>query len=617
MQKSRENLERLLRKLADVLEPPPDFTISEWADNERMLSSEASSESGKWDTSRAEYQREIMDAISDPLIERVVLMTSAQVGKTEIILNTLAYFITHDPAPILYVLPTLDMAQAISKDRIAPMVRDTPCLKGRIADSKAKNTGNTILHKSYSGGHLTLAGSNSPASLSSRPVRICLLDELDRMAVSSGSEGDPANLAIKRTNTFWNRKIVMVSTPTIKGISRIEQAYSDSTMEVYGLCCPSCGEYQQIRRKHIQHTYGSSKELIKVEAYCDHCGVISSENEWKRKHGKWLAQRSHANTRGFHLNEYVSPWKTWLQIELDFLEAKKNPETLKTFVNTSLGETWEEQGESVEATGLIARLETYTFPEAIRATTCGVDIQKDRIELEYVGWAKDRESYALNYIVLAGDTARSDVWQDLQDVLNQLQPDITCIDAGFNTTFVYDFCKKQLKLRVIPVKGQSGAGYAIIEDRKKRLQRLRGQRKTGIKPELIGTDQAKSMIYSMLKVDTIGANYCHFRNNGEFDPEYFDQLTGEKLITKILNGRPILAWKQTRPRVEALDCRVYNLAGLEILLQTDPNIFERNRNIIKEAKEVAQETYTERTVTTHRNNIRRSRSRNNFVHGWK
>ena len=607
-------INRISQTIFKIVAPPPDLTVSEWADSERKLSSESSAEPGRWRTDRAPYQKEILDAVNSQDVKQVVVMSSAQVGKTEIINNIVGYYIDNDPSPILLLQPTLEMAQAYSKDRLAPMVRDTSALSSKIADSKSRSAGNTMLHKTFPGGHITMAGANSPASLASRPIRILLCDEIDRYPASAGSEGDPVNLAKKRTTTFWNRKIILVSTPTVKDISRIEAAYADSTQEKYNLQCPSCGEFQQIKREHLQHDHTDEK-LTDVKAHCEHCGVIHSEREWKSLTGQWIANAEHQDTRGFHLNEYVSPWRKWLEIELDFLEAKKSTETLKTFVNTSLGETWEEAGETVDPTGLLSRLEYYEKPDCIRVTTAGIDVQKDRVELEFVGWTEGKESYALDYIVIPGDTTKPEVWDDLKDVLQQLGADVVCIDSGYNTQFVYSFVNKHKRLSLFAIKGQSGPGYSVIEDRKKRALRIRSSRRSGFKPELIGVDQAKTIIFSQLRIDEPGPGYCHFRNNGSFDAEYFDQLTGEKLTTKRQNGRPVLVWKAMRPRVEALDCRVYNLAALEIKLQRNPNALEEVK-IIKKVPE-KETTPGQKAMDQHKQKINRPQRKGGFVGGWK
>jgi phage terminase large subunit GpA-like protein len=235
-----------VRRSLTILTPPPALTIADWADAKRRLSSEASAEPGQWRTSRAAYQRGIMDAISDPEIESVVVMSSAQVGKTELLLNTVGFHVEQDPAPIMVVMPTERDAETWSKDRFSPMARDTPCLRGRISNPRSRDGNNKILHKKFPGGHLTIVGANAPSGLASRPIRILLCDEVDRYPFSAGAEGDPVNLARKRTVTVWNRKIVLVSTPTIRGSSRIEAAYEESDKRRFFVPCPECGEHQTL-----------------------------------------------------------------------------------------------------------------------------------------------------------------------------------------------------------------------------------------------------------------------------------------------------------------------------------------------------------------------------------
>jgi phage terminase large subunit GpA-like protein len=232
-----------------ALAPPPNVTVSQWADEFRVLSPEASAEPGRWDTTRAPYQRGIMDAIHDPLIQTVVVMSSAQIGKTEILCNILGYCIDVDPGPILVVQPTLEMAEAFSKDRLDPMLRDTPVLRGKVSDARTRDASNTIRHKTFPGGHITLAGANSPASLASRPIRLLLYDELDRGEVTA--EGDPLALAEKRTTTFWNRKHIIVSTPGIKGISRIEAKFAESDQRYSFVACPHCGFRHRLEWQHV------------------------------------------------------------------------------------------------------------------------------------------------------------------------------------------------------------------------------------------------------------------------------------------------------------------------------------------------------------------------------
>ena len=240
----RKALRQAYKQAAQVYAAPPVLTLSEWADKYRYLSPEDSAAAGRWVTESAPYQREPMDACSDALVEDVVFMWSAQTGKTQSLLNVLGYYIHQDPAPILMLQPTIEMAQTVSKDRFAPMLRDTPVLRGKVKDPRARDAGNTISHKTFAGGHVTFAGANSPASLASRPIRILLCDEVDRYPPSAGTEGDPVSLARKRTTTFWNRKRIYTSTPTLKGSSRIEALYEASDRRKFWVPCPHCADMQ-------------------------------------------------------------------------------------------------------------------------------------------------------------------------------------------------------------------------------------------------------------------------------------------------------------------------------------------------------------------------------------
>lgn len=579
--------------IARLATPPPDLTTSEWADVERRLSSEASAEPGRWRTDRAPYQRGIMDAINDPRINQIVVMSSAQVGKTEFLLNVIGYHIDYDPAPILLLQPTVDMAQAFSKDRLAPMIRDTPALKYKVDDIKSRTSGNTILHKTFAGGHITMAGANSPASLASRPVRIVLADEIDRYPLSAGTEGDPFTLAKKRTTTFWNRKIFAVSTPTVKGVSRIEALYEDSTQEQYCLPCPSCGEIQPLRWRNIV--------FDSVSHACEECGSEHSQDEWQKQHGKWISQAQHSSTRGFHLNELVSPWRRWEEIISDFKQAKKSPETLKTFVNTSLGETWEEEGETVDHSVLHQRREHYAsqVPQNACVLTAAVDVQDDRLEIGVEAWAAAEENWKIDFKILRGDPAKPELWQKLDDCLSarykhesgvELSISCTTIDSGGHyTQQVYKFVKGRESRRIFAIKGKGGVGVPVAS---------RPSRSNLGKVNLfsIGVDTAKETIYARLKNTDPGAAYVHFPVDPIFDEEYFEQLTAEKCVTKYVKGHPKREWIKTRARNEALDVSAYNLAALYIL---NPN-YQRLASRLLPSEEEKQEPTLPRTTQRRR-----------------
>lgn len=527
-------------------------------------------------TDRAPYQREIMDALGDATVETVVIMSSAQIGKTEIVNNVVGYHIHLDPAPILLLQPTLEMAEAWSKDRFAPMLRDTRALHGLVRDPRSRDSGNTLLHKRFPGGHITMAGANSPASLASRPIRLVLCDEVDRYPASAGAEGDPVSLARKRSTTFWNRKQLLTSTPTIKGASRIEAAYEQSDQRRYQVPCPHCGEYQVLKWQQVRwHTdpekEGDEKHQPATAVYvceANGCIITDADKPAMLKAGRWVAEAPFKGTAGFHINELYSPWVTFAQMVAEFLKAKKLPETLKTWVNTSLGETWEEAGETVDADILLQRKESWgdEAPEHAVVVTAGVDVQGDRIEIEVKGWGAGEESWSLDYKQFFGDPAQEQVWKELDTFLLrpiksktglQLNIACTCIDSGgHHTQAVYEFCRSRAMRGVFAIKGMSQAGKPLV-GRPSRNNR----HKLRFYP--LGVDTAKEVIFSRLRISEPGPGYFHFPL--ERDREYFLQLTGEKQVTRFTKGAARREWVKTRSRNEVLDCNVYALAALKLL----------------------------------------------------
>lgn len=568
----------LFTKIFEKLKPPPDITLSEWADKYRMLSSESSVEPGRWKTSKAPYQREIMDAITDINVKKVVVMSAAQIGKTDMaVINPIGYYIHYDPSPMLVMQPTVLMGETFSKERLSPAIRDTKVLSERIND-KSRNSGNTILQKIFPGGQVTIVGANSPSSLASRPVRILLADEIDRYPPTAGNEGDPLMLAEKRLTTYWNRKEVNVSTPTIKNLSRIEAEFEHSTQEHWHLPCPQCGALQRLAWSQIVF---NKDDLSNIEMACDACGCLSGEYEWKSggDKGKFVADNPGAETRGFHLNSLASYFVSWREVVEKFLFAneekkKGNIEPLKVWTNTELGETWEEEGTELEQDDLYNRREEYPaeVPAGVLCLTAAVDTQDDRFEIEVVGWGVEKENWGIRYQVIRGDLKQSAVWNELDEYLNQtferedglkLKIACTCIDSGGHfTQEVYRFCKARIARRIYAIKGKGGADVPYVG---------RPSTSNRVKTPLftIGVDTGKSVLYSRLQVETEGANYCHFPSNeaAGYDEAYFKGLTAEKLVLRYKKGRPQYEWvvKQGHKRNEALDVRNYATAALEIL----------------------------------------------------
>ena len=573
---------KLFNGLVKQLKPPPEITLSQWADQFRFLPSEAAAEPGRWRTSRAPYQKEIMNAITDIHIKKVVVMSASQMGKTDCaILNPVGYYVHYDPSPIMAMEPTLQMAEDLSKDRISTMIRDTPVLRKRIND-KSRTSGNTIMHKVFPGGHITLVGANSPASLASRPIRVLLADELDRYPPTAGKEGDPLFLAEQRTKTFWNKKTVVTSTPTIKGASRIETEYLNSTMGRWTVPCPCCGAYQTLEWSKIvfdsEHFMEGQKDVSMV---CEACGVLSGEAEWREQfqYGRYHEEHPERETKGFALNGLASTFSAWADIVQKFLEAnaeakKGNIEPLKSWTNTEMGETWEQEGESIEAEDIMARLEEYVaeVPEQVLYITCGVDVQDDRFEFEFVGWGIGKESWGIEYNILYGNTERMEVWQELDAHLQRtfrksdgttLTVFRTCIDSGgHRTNQAYKFCKQREYRGIFAIKGKGGFDVPFI-----------GKPSTANREQTklftIGVDTGKSLVMDRLGVKHPGPGYCHFPQGEEkgYGPDYFKGLTAEKRVLTYRKGQAMYTWElknKSFRRNEPLDIRDYATAALEI-----------------------------------------------------
>ena len=602
-----KNIEKVIQETNQTWTPPPNLKISDWADAYRKLSPESSAEAGAWRTDRAPYQREIMDSFNDPDIQRIVFCKSAQIGATEILLNVIGYYIDQDPAPMLIMQPTLQMAQAFSKDRLATMIRDSEKIRDCVKDPRSRDSGNTVLSKKFAGGNLNIVGSNSASGLASRPIRIVLADEVDRYESSAGAEGDPISLATKRTTTFWNKKIYMCSTPTIKGLSRIETAFEESDKRYYHVPCPECNVKQVLKWKNV--VWDENKPETANYA-CNECGSIidESKKQWMLKHGEWIASEPKSDTAGFHISELYSVWSTWADMAKSFLEAKKQPEMLKTWINTALGESWEEQGETIEHEELLERRLNYdsiTIPEAVLVLTAGVDTQKDRLELQMVGWGVNYESWVIEYKIFWGDPNASNVWQELDNYLKKrfktetgrvLTISCTCIDSGgHHTNQVYQFTKPRQGRRVFAIKGLSQAGKPIAN-----RPTFVGKNKAVLYG--VGVDSAKEAIFARLSSEPEDTT-LHFCS--DLDEEYFKQLTAEKRVTKFVRGRKTLIWKQIRPRNEALDTLVYNFAAIYIL---NPNYDTIQERIL---------TNTSKAPEKDNKKPKRGINRGNFATSWK
>jgi phage terminase large subunit GpA-like protein len=511
-----------------------------------------------------------MDAIRDPSVFEVVVMKAAQVGWTETLNNCIGYHIHQEPAPILLLQPTLEMAEAWSKDRLAPMIRDTPVLRKLIADPRSRDSGNTLLHKRFLGGHLTVIGANSPAGLASRPIRILLCDEVDRFPPSAGAEGDPIDLAKRRTATFRNRKILMGSTPTIKGSSRIEAAFEQSDQRFYFVPCPACGEFQKLAWANVRWPDGRPELAVYV---CASCGIEIEESGKldMMLRGEWRASRASTGVAGFHLSQLYSLWTSWREMAQDFLRAKRFPETLQTWINTALGEPWEDKGESLEPAALMGRRESYTsnsLPAGVVMLTAGTDVQGDRLETTIYGWGADEEAWRVELIVTRGDPGNDALWAEHDEILKrrfktddgrELVIESCCVDSGGHfTEQVYRYCNRRKRFRVWAIKGIGGPGKLVWPRRPGR-----GGKSKSADVWLIGVDTIKEIIYGRLrKIASPGPGYMHF--DASTDEVWFEQLTSETVVYRQVQGRRVRLWRprQTGIRQEGLDCTVYAYAAM-------------------------------------------------------
>jgi phage terminase large subunit GpA-like protein len=556
--------------------PDPLLTVSEWADQYRVLSTRASAEPGPWRTERTPYLKEIMDCLSPSSpVERVVFMKGAQVGATECGNNWIGYVIHQAPGPMMAVQPTVEMAKRNSKQRIDPLIEESEVLRKLVRDPRSRDSGNTVLAKEFPGGVLVMTGANSAVGLRSMAARYLFLDEIDGYPGDVDDEGDPIQLVAARARTFARRKIYLVSTPKITGLSRIEAAFEESDQRRYWVPCPICGEYQTLKFAQLTWPKGKPKQAVYV---CEHC---SARLENHQKHtmlarGEWRPSAvGDGRTAGFWLSSLYSPvgWFSWADAAEMFEKARKNPTLLQVFINTVLGETWAEAGDAPDWQRLYERREDYrlgTVPAGGSFLVAGCDVQRDRLEIALVAWGRHRENWLTDYVVLDGDTSRPEVWDRLTDLLNTTYRHASgarlgivrmAVDSGFATQQVYAWARRQGPGRVLVTKGYE-TGSAPIGQPSAVEVTLDGRKiKRGVKVWPVATGMLKSELYGWLKLERPTAEsgkpyppgYCHFPQLPE---EFFKQLTAEQLVPKVVKGYRKLEWVKTRERNEALDTYV-------------------------------------------------------------
>lgn len=591
----------------EALLPEIELRLSEWAETYRRLPSKTSSEPGPWRNARTPYLVEPMDCLSaGHPAEEIVVMKGTQIGGTEAGNNWIGYVIHQAPAPMMAIQPTLNLAKRFSKHRLATMIDEMPVLHGRVAEKRSRDAANTTLMKDFPGGILVIAGANSAADLRSMPCKYIFADEIDGYPFDVDGEGDPLALADKRASNFPRRKKFKTSTPTTKGFSRIEQAFLATDQRYYQVPCPHCSEYQVLRWSNLRWAREPEHQPETAHYVCAHCGAEIAEHNKTAMlaAGRWVPTAPGNGKRvGFHLSTLYSPlgWESWASLVRQFVESKHaldagDDTKMKTFVNTCLAETWEEQGDQVKPDGLQSRAEKYalrTIPLGGLVLTMSVDVQGNRLEYKIKAWGRLEESWTVDYAVLYGDPAdvgSASVWNELRRIIttplrhecgNELRVRACAIDSGGHHTHeVYQFCRSARHLNVFAVKGLSQSGRPILGKPTVVDVNTRGEKiKKGAQLWLIGTDTAKSLIYGRLKVDDAGPGCMHFSE--ELPADYYEQLTSERLVTRYVKGRPRLEWiKPSGRRNEALDLEVYAIAaahklGLNRFRVTDWDALER------------------------------------------
>lgn len=571
--------------------------MSEWADEFFYLPAKGNAIPGKYKTSRTPYQRDMLDDDIDPTVIEYFWIIAKQMGKTLCFLIQNGYFMDQEPSSILMVYPAIEDAKAFARDKLMPAVRATPRLKGKIASKRKRDAGNNIRHKEFPGGEIDIAGSNSPSTLRQRSKRIVKCDEID--AYKPNKEGDPVEQADGRAETFHNAVKGKASTPGIKNVSRVEAGFLRSDKQYWFCPCPKCKTWQTLKWSQVKWEFeqpngGVVSDPEKAVYVCESCHSHLSDADRIDMvlGGEWRATAPFKGRRGRHLSGLYrvigkkKAFKTYLHEFVEgFLEAKRKGSSAQmVWVNTFLAETWQEEGEQPSASPLLERCEVYSdslLPAQALVLVAGVDVQKDRIEMETVGFGIGEESWGIRYDTFMGKPLLSAVWDQLDAALKRefnhpsgakLKIECACIDTGHLTDEVYKFVRPRQGRMVFATKGSAVPASPLVSMAKKS-----GVRK--VKLHMIGTDTAKSLIYQRLKLETPGPGFMHFPIGYTLD--YFNGLTAERMVTEYRRGFPINVWKcfPDGARNEQLDIRVGAQAALKILNVTDWSFQQLAKNL--------------------------------------
>lgn len=608
------------------------MSLHVWAESHGHLSAESSADVGKWKS--LPYQVGIMEAISDERYEGVVVKKSARVGYTKILNHAIGYFIEHKPSSILLVQPTIEDAEGYSKEELAPYLRDVEVLRDLVSDAKAKDGTNSILHKLFPNGVLSIIGANSPRGFRRISRRVILLDEVSGFPKSAGSEGSPVKLAIRRGEYYADRKVVAGSTPTLTGECQITELFEETDQRYYFIPCPHCGHKQYLK---FQNLKWPDEEPMAAYFECEakKCKIEHKDKRDLVELGEWIATAETKKARwvGFHIwaAYSYSPNSTWGHIACEWLEAKRQgPEALQTFVNTVMGETYDENfAERNNAKDLMARAESYslgTAPEKVLFCTAGVDVQDNRLAIKIVGWGHDDESWVINYMEIHGNPGEAAVWKSLDALLDapvihskykDLKVRAAAVDSGGHFTHeVYQYTRERKHKMYVAIKGASQrAKPAIGKPTSVDVNYRTGKTlKRGAQLYPVGTDTIKASIYSRLKVVEPGAKYVHFSH--ELTEDYYKGLQSERKIVKIKRGMKVTEWVKvsSHARNEPWDCFVYAFAAKELFLSKYPK--KLSYSIVEKELEL-KKSESKATVKKTKPKAYNPQSGGGFVGSWR
>jgi phage terminase large subunit GpA-like protein len=582
-----QELAFVVARAAAALRVEESLSVSEWASRYRILSRKASGEPGPWRNERTPYLTEIMDCLSsNSPVQEVYVMKGAQLGFTEAGNNWVGYVVDHAPGPMLMVQPTEVMAKRNSRQRLEPMIEDSPRLAGKIKLKRntLERAANSTLIKEFPGGMLVMTGANSASGLRSMPARYGFLDEADAYPADVDGEGDPVNLALARMRTFARRKLFMPSTPTLSGASRIEQAYNLTDRRVFFVPCQNCGHMQPLVWEQIRYTPGDPQS---ARHECVACAYMMRNHEKTAMLalGEWRpTAQCPPEVRGYWISSLYSPvgWYSWAQMVSDHERAKLSREALVSFTNTVLGIPFQQSGEAPDAERLAARCEPYPIgqvPDGPLVLTAGVDVQKNRLEVEIVAWDRDKRSWSVRYDVYEGDTSQPEVYKRLDALLDEYFPTVhglplrisrLAIDSGYQTGVVYEWVKSRKDRRAMATKGSVQAAALLGDARPVEVGPDGRRQRHGLRVWMVNVDKAKEELYFWLNYDAPAegedepSGYCHFPIG--YPVEYFNQLTAERLMAYYVSGYRRMRWEKEKDRRnEALDCRILNRAAFAAL----------------------------------------------------